>query len=222
MGDLDVLATDTERDQAIDRLRQACLDGRLTLAEYSQRLDKALTARTRGDLNALLADLAVPASQTSPPPSTSVRKPTRFVLAVFGSARQAGRWLAGRRIVAVSVLGSSSLDLRSARLDGAATEIIAVAIFGSVRVVVPPGAEVDCDGLAIFGHRGNVDKSKDDLFGFGQLYRRHRHRWHDFDDEEKAERAAPPVSRDTGDDAPLVRVRAYALFGSVEIAHTEK
>jgi hypothetical protein len=221
MGDLDVLATDTERDQAIDRLRQACLDGRLTLAEYSQRLDKALTARTRGDLNALLADLAVPAPQTSPPPGAPVRKPTRFVLAVFGSARQAGRWLAGRRIVAISVLGSSRLDLRNARLDGTAAEIVAVALLGSVRIVVPPGAEVDCDGLAIFGHRGNVDKPEDELFGFGWPYRRHRHRWHGADDEGKAEHAAPPAPRDTGDDAPLVRVRAYALFGSVEIAHTE-
>ena len=217
MSDLDVLATDAERDQAIERLRQACIDGRLTLDEYSQRLDKTLTARTRGDLNALLADLAVPA-----PPSAPARKSTRFVLAVFGSARQAGRWLAGRRIVAISALGSSLLDLRSARLDGAVAEIVAVAVLGSVRIVVPRGAEVDCDGLAIFGHRGNVEEREEGPLGFGWSRHRHRRRWRDVGDEGEEERTAPPAPRDSGDDAPLVRVHAYALFGSVEIAHTER
>ena len=50
-------ASDVDRDAVIDRLREAAGEGRLEPDELEQRVDRALRARTYGDLAALLADL---------------------------------------------------------------------------------------------------------------------------------------------------------------------
>ena len=50
-----------ERDEAVEALRVAAGEGRLTLEELDGRIEAALRARTRGDLQDLLGDL-LPAS----------------------------------------------------------------------------------------------------------------------------------------------------------------
>ncbi|HEY2575440.1 MAG TPA: DUF1707 domain-containing protein [Streptosporangiaceae bacterium] len=47
----------TDRDNAVDRLQTAYADARLDDAELADRTRQALQARTRGDLDAVLADL---------------------------------------------------------------------------------------------------------------------------------------------------------------------
>ena len=53
----DVRASDAERDSAAAELREHFVQGRLTLEELIGRLDTALTARTRSQLDNVLADL---------------------------------------------------------------------------------------------------------------------------------------------------------------------
>ena len=53
----DVRASDAERDSAAAQLREHFVQGRLTLDELKGRLDTALTAKTRTQLDAVLADL---------------------------------------------------------------------------------------------------------------------------------------------------------------------
>ncbi len=62
MDGSDLRLSDAERDAVVARLREAALEGRLEVAEFSQRLDVALHARTHGDVAALTADLPAPAS----------------------------------------------------------------------------------------------------------------------------------------------------------------
>jgi hypothetical protein len=50
-------ASDADRDRVIERLRQAASEGRLLTEELEQRLEAALSARTYGQLDALVADL---------------------------------------------------------------------------------------------------------------------------------------------------------------------
>jgi uncharacterized protein DUF1707 len=50
-------ASDTDRERVIERLRQAASEGRLLTDELEQRLEAALSARTYGQLDALVADL---------------------------------------------------------------------------------------------------------------------------------------------------------------------
>jgi hypothetical protein len=53
-------------------------------------------------------------------------------------------------------MGSCTLDLRQAHLDGPELVIHAVAVMGEVEIVVPEGIEVDVTGIPIMG-----DKSLD-------------------------------------------------------------
>ena len=46
-----------EREPAVDRLQQAYAEGRLDKSEFDVRLHLAMTAKTRDDLDAVLADL---------------------------------------------------------------------------------------------------------------------------------------------------------------------
>ena len=91
---------DRERREIDARLRQAHDDGVLTLAEYDERVAQCWAARTRRDLDALIADLPDPAPDEAslvpdPPPATPTRsrrartgRPTR---AASGSARRGCR-----------------------------------------------------------------------------------------------------------------------------------
>ena len=50
-------ASDAEREQVAERLREAHAEGRLTVEEFSERLDAVYAARTHGDLVPLTHDL---------------------------------------------------------------------------------------------------------------------------------------------------------------------
>ena len=50
-------ASDAEREHHVELLREHAGEGRLSLDELSERLDRAYAARTRGELTALLEDL---------------------------------------------------------------------------------------------------------------------------------------------------------------------
>jgi uncharacterized Tic20 family protein len=58
-----------EREPAVDRLQQAYAEGRLDKPEFDVRLHLAMTAKTRDDLDAVLADLE--------PMRDTARQPTR-------------------------------------------------------------------------------------------------------------------------------------------------
>jgi hypothetical protein len=50
-------ASDADRQRLVAALQQHAAAGRLTLDEYAERVDRALLARTHGDLAAVMADL---------------------------------------------------------------------------------------------------------------------------------------------------------------------
>jgi hypothetical protein len=59
-------ASDADRDHVAERLRKAAGEGRLRTEELEQRLENALSARTYGELDALLRDLPGRALSTAP------------------------------------------------------------------------------------------------------------------------------------------------------------
>lgn len=59
MTDPRLRASDIDRQRVIDALQVHTAAGRLTLDEYTSRVDGALAARTHGDLAAVTADLPV-------------------------------------------------------------------------------------------------------------------------------------------------------------------
>ena len=65
-GGGDLRASDAERAEVADRLSKHYQDGRLDQAEFNERLDRAMNAKTRGDFGGLfydLPDLPDPADQ---------------------------------------------------------------------------------------------------------------------------------------------------------------
>ena len=51
---------DADRDRTVERLRAAAAEGRLDPDELEERVSNALSARTQGDLDAVLRDLPAP------------------------------------------------------------------------------------------------------------------------------------------------------------------
>jgi hypothetical protein len=54
----DLRASYADREQVLERLRRAAEEGRLRIDELEDRLSHALNARTHGQLDAILIDLA--------------------------------------------------------------------------------------------------------------------------------------------------------------------
>jgi len=56
-SDTRIRASDADRDRIAAALRENLAEGRLTNEEFDERLDKALAAKTLGELEGLMADL---------------------------------------------------------------------------------------------------------------------------------------------------------------------
>lgn len=55
----DLRASDAEREGVVERLQEAFAEGRLEHSEFDMRMHLAMTAKTRGDLEAVTRDLAL-------------------------------------------------------------------------------------------------------------------------------------------------------------------
>jgi hypothetical protein len=75
-GDPRIRASDADRDRAASLLREHHAAGRLTAEEFHERMDRALEAKTLGELDELMTDL--PAIDLYQLPDASLRRgPTR-------------------------------------------------------------------------------------------------------------------------------------------------
>jgi hypothetical protein len=81
-------AADADRERVADRLRTAAGEGRLDAVELEERLERALTARTYAELNALVSDLPQPA----PHGTSRARKPTELPAFVATSLLLVAIW----------------------------------------------------------------------------------------------------------------------------------
>jgi hypothetical protein len=141
-------ASDADRDQAVVELREHTAAGRLTLEEFSERVDQAVAARTLAELDEVRSDLP-----GSVPAELERRRPKRFTGVAFGNTQRTGRWRLPRRSFGLSFFGDLDLDLRQAELSGPRASITVFVIFGNVDVYVPESVDVDLDGFTVFGHR---------------------------------------------------------------------
>ncbi|MPZ61195.1 MAG: DUF1707 domain-containing protein [Propionibacteriales bacterium] len=61
-----VLASEAECEQTVQRLNTAFAEGRLDVQELDDRIGRALSAHSRADLRALVADLPMPETAGAP------------------------------------------------------------------------------------------------------------------------------------------------------------
>ena len=183
-----VRASDAERDAVVARLNQAAGEGRLTMDEFSERLEIAYAARTRGDLDPLLHDLPADASGAVPATTSaavvsggSQGKDTHWNISPIGGIRHRGHWRVPLHTVAIGVLGGVDVDLGEAELAAPEVMITKVSIIGGVSVRLPPGMRVEVSNFSILGGR-NIN-----LGG--------------------------PLARN----APVLRIRSFSILGGVSV-----
>jgi len=145
MDDASYRVSDAEREQAVAVLRDHLMAGRLTLDEFSERVEAALGARFGADLARVQQDLP-------PTPAPSRRAPTRFTAALFGHVVRRGRLRLRRRTLAASAFGDLDLDLREAAMDGPRATLTVLALCGNADIYVPVGVDVDVSGVTVLGH----------------------------------------------------------------------
>lgn len=148
-GDLparDLRASDADRERVVALLREAHGDGRLTADEHAERVERAYTARTLGELSEVTADL-IPAEQQP------IQVEGRPLLALFGTVRRGGRWVVPARVPVSALFGTVEVDLREALLQRRHIVLRAAMFGGRLRLVVPEGVRVEFTGRSVLGAR---------------------------------------------------------------------
>lgn len=197
-ADLELRASDTDRERVAEVLRNAAGHGRISMDELDERLDAVYAARTYGELLPITRDLPVEDAAPAPLPAR-VASPGGLVagpdepvgrgtaIAIMSGANRGGGWIVPRKVTVFAFWGGSVIDLREARFESRVTKIRASAIMGGVQVLVPEGVRVEVTGLGIMG-------------GYNESGGK-----------------AP-----TGADAPVVRVTGLAFWGGVLVRHVRR
>jgi len=134
-------ASHADRERAVEVLKAAAADGRLTGDELDQRLEAALTARTRADLEPLLADLTTAAPAQVPDLAR--------IKCGSGSAKRDGSWVVPRRLEIDVNSGSVRLDFRQAVIAVPELQIDAQIGSGGLTLITRPGIVVDADDVTV-------------------------------------------------------------------------
>jgi hypothetical protein len=197
--DLELRASDTDRERVADVLRDAAGHGRISMDELEERLEAVYAARTYGELVPITRDL--PVQDAVPAMSLPVRASAvgdlvagqgepvgrSTAIAILSGANRGGSWIVPRKLTAFAFWGGSVIDLREARFASQVTVIRATAIMGGVQVLVPEGVRVEVTGLGIMG-------------GYN-------------------ESGTKPA---VGANAPVVRIRGLAFWGGVVVRHMRR
>ena len=143
----DLRASDTDRDRVVALLSEALTDGRLTADEHAERIQRAFTARTLGELAELTTDLAVPSAQP-------VRLDTgRTISGIFGPARRDGRWVVPENLTVTAMFGEVEVDFTQAILQASRVQVYATVFGGRLRLIVPDGVSVIVSGHMVLGRK---------------------------------------------------------------------
>ena len=140
-------ASHADRDRVIELLRVAAGDGRLTAEELDERLEAALTARTRGELAALTTDLPAASGSATGAPGPKPKDVAR-IECHSGTAKRDGRWLVPHRMQVRVTNGTVMLDFTEAVIAQPSLVIDADVRSGRLMLVTKPGVVVDTDDVA--------------------------------------------------------------------------
>ena len=140
-------ASDADRDRVLVLLAEAVSDGRLTMEEHAERVQRACTARTLGELADLTTDLVVASAQP-------VRLDGgRVISGIFGPARRDGRWVVPESLTVTALGGEVEVDFTQAILQARHVQLLTTVIGGRLRLVVPDGVSVAVTAHVMVGRR---------------------------------------------------------------------
>lgn len=137
-------ASDADRHAAAEVLREAAGDGRLDLTELDERLDLVYSAKTRAQLEPVLADLGP--VQSAPPPADV--EPL-LLETTSGTVKRMGHWIAPHHITARCTSGTVKLDFTEAVVPRGEVVVDASARSGSVVLIVSRGWNVRIESAQV-------------------------------------------------------------------------
>jgi len=143
-GRPELRASHEDREAAVETLRVAAGDGRLSPAELDERLEAALNAKTHAELAILTADLP----QSGRPAPTAAKDLIRLE-SDAAALRRDGSWVVPRRIEANVTSGSVRLDLTQAVITQPVLEVDVSVRMGDVMIITKPGIVVDTDDVSV-------------------------------------------------------------------------
>jgi hypothetical protein len=148
----DVRASDTEREEVAAQLGRAVGEGRLTLAEFSDRVGQAHAARTRAELATLTADRP---TRTAPAAGEPARAPARtsWSISPIGGVVRKGSWRVPEKSVGISLIGGALLDLTDAEFAAPEVVFTRFSLVGGITALVPAGVRVEVEGVTVIGGR---------------------------------------------------------------------
>ena len=150
--------SDAEREHVVGLLQRATGAGLLDLDEFTHRVDTALAARTRAELNVVLLDLPglahperpaqvpVPARPPTHAPARAVASDTGAgdeIRSMLSSVTRRGAWDVPAHLVVRATLGSAELDFTDAHIPHEVVEIELDVVGGSVELRLPAAARVE-------------------------------------------------------------------------------
>lgn len=143
----DLRASDADRDRVLAMLAEAVSDGRLTPDEHAERVQRACTARTLGELADLTTDLVVASAQP-------VRLDGgRVISGIFGPAKRDGRWVVPETLTVTAMLGEVELDVTQAILQSRHVQLHATVIGARLLLIVPDGVSVVVNTPMLLGRK---------------------------------------------------------------------
>jgi DUF1707 SHOCT-like domain len=143
----EVRASHDDRDRVVEVLRDAAGDGQLTASELDERVEAALTARTRSELAALTADLQGAAAREAKDLVTINQR--------FGDVERTGRWLVPKRMRIKATAGNVKLDFTQALISHGTLRIdIDLGIGADLLLLTRPDIVVETEDLIV--RRGEV------------------------------------------------------------------
>lgn len=182
--DRELRVSDDERRHIIALLERATGRGMIDLDEFTSRVDTALAARTRAELNVVLVDipgLVHPDRPTGPPavhraatppqrraPSVPAPAPAGDVLiAQLGSVNRRGSWHVPEHLRIQVAMGSAELDFTETEVPPT-VEIDLDVTAGSVELRLPENARVDRG--AITGTLASIEEKLRGSDGSGPVF----------------------------------------------------
>ncbi|MFC3450314.1 DUF1707 SHOCT-like domain-containing protein [Amycolatopsis speibonae] len=167
----DIRVSDAEREHVVEVLQKAIGLGMLNLDEFTERTDRALASKNRGELNAVLTDLPglvhpaagmVPRQQQNPwaPPGPHAHAhPSGQVMELNGkysALQRNGNWLVPESMVVRNKYGATKLDFSQAEIRHPVVHIDLQAKWGPVEITIPENAAVDTNSITDIKF-GNLD-----------------------------------------------------------------
>ncbi len=154
----------TERERAQEALTKAVGEGRLDLGEFTELVEVVWSTDDKTTLDRIIAE-ATPQAPTLPPAGgtggvpaatpfahpPAMPQPGQQLTSFLGDVTRKGAWLVPERMSVRTILGDLYLDLRRATAASPVVTINVETYVGDVRLVVPPGVNVEVQINHILG-----------------------------------------------------------------------